>query len=171
MPEHDAVVWAQSGRTARTFNTSSVRLLPRVTPAKVRCPQSRRTGERAMSSKDAAMSPGVPVDTTRRDIDQRKRRWRAREVTQAHPSTLSDGALALKASAIAGQLAPDIRGWTEISWSNEGIDYWRRGDRLSLPPSEEGGEWRELLSPRRPSCRVREVWWRTPPLPQPASSA
>jgi hypothetical protein len=87
----------------------------------------------------------------------------------APSSTSRDAALALKASASAGQLTPDLRGWTEISWSNEGIEYWRRGDRLFLPPSEDGGEWRELLSPRQPilpsedevEC-VREL----PPLPQ-----
>jgi Helix-turn-helix domain len=81
-------------------------------------------------------------------------------------STLSNEALALRASASAGQLTPDIRGWTEISWSNEGIEYWRRGDRLFLPPSEEGGEWREMPSPPQPTpLRAEEDEWRELPLP------
>jgi hypothetical protein len=80
-------------------------------------------------------------------------------------STLSNEALALRASASAGQLTPDIRGWTEISWSNEGIEYWRRGDRLFLPPSEKGGEWREMPSPRQPTPLREEDEWRELPLP------
>jgi hypothetical protein len=86
-------------------------------------------------------------------------------VIQVPHSTLSDEALALRASALAGQLTPDIRGWTEISWSNEGIEYWRRGDRLFLPPSKKGGGWRELLSPRQPIPPREEEEWREPPLP------
>ena len=37
--------------------------------------------------------------------------------------------------------------------SNKGIEYWRRGDRLFLPPSEEGGEWRELAAQPQPTLR------------------
>ena len=62
---------------------------------------------------------------------------------------MSDETLALKANARAGLPTPTMHGWTEISWSNEGIEYWRRGDRLFLPPSAEGGEWQELLSLRQ----------------------
>ena len=76
-------------------------------------------------------------------------------------STALTEVLALKANARAGLPTPNLRGWTEISWSNKGIEYWRRGDRLFLPPSEKGGEWRELLSPRRPlPASEEEDEWR-----------
>ena len=74
---------------------------------------------------------------------------------QASHSTLSDAALALKASARAGQSMPDLRGWTEISWSNEGIEYWRRGDRLFLPPSEKGASGKNCCRLVGASRRVR----------------
>jgi hypothetical protein len=88
-------------------------------------------------------------------------------VIQAPHSTSLTAVLALKANARAGLPTPTMRGWTEISWSNEGIEYWRSGDRLFLPPSEEeGGEWRELLSPRqRIPASEEEDEWRKLPLP------
>ena len=81
-------------------------------------------------------------------------------------STALTELLALKANARAGLPTPNLRGWTEISWSNEGIEYWRRGDRLFLPPNEEVDGWRELLSPRRPIPPGEEGGeWRELPLP------
>jgi hypothetical protein len=124
-----------------------------------------------------------PRRTAGRDIDQRSAVEGA-DVTQLLPSTplldrhhplnheveqeidtARNMAITDKVLAKAGLLEV-ARGWTEISWSNEGIEYWRRGDRLFLPPLAEGGEWRELLSPRRlVPASAEEDEWREPPLP------
>ena len=83
-------------------------------------------------------------------------------MTQLPPSTIED-----KLLAKAGLLTA-ARGWTELCYSTKGIEYWRRGNHLFLPPDEEGGEWRELLSPHRPPPPGEEEdEWQELPLPSP----